>query len=79
LARDKLADVTQRIGEGLGLMDVGGDGEVALDERAELSFEVDGAHHLIVEEEVADEHVDIMGGLVLRHDDVEDLLADGAV
>jgi hypothetical protein len=37
------------------------------------------ARHLIVEEEVADEHVDIMGGLVLRHDDVEDLLADGAV
>jgi hypothetical protein len=31
---------------------VGGDAEVALHDRAELRLEVDGAHHLVVEEEV---------------------------
>ena len=37
------------------------------------------ARHLVVEEELADERVGVVGGLVLRHDDVEDFFADGAV
>jgi hypothetical protein len=74
-----LADVEERVGESLEAVAVGGDGNITLDERAELGFKVDSARHLVVEEEVADQHVDIVGGLILRHDDVEDLLADGAV
>jgi hypothetical protein len=31
-----------------------------LDERAELGFKVDDTRHLVVEEEVADQHVDIV-------------------
>lgn len=74
-----LPDVTKSIGEGLELVAVAGDGEVALDDGAELGLKVDGASHLVVEEEVADECVSLESGLVLPHDDVEDFLADRAV
>jgi hypothetical protein len=79
MVRDRLADIVERITESLEAVTVGDDREIALDERTELDFEVDGACRLVVEEEVADQHVDIMGGLVLRHDDVKDLLIDGVV
>jgi hypothetical protein len=72
-------DSVEGIGEGL----EGGaehiDGEVALDECMELRLEVDSMGELVVEEEVADEGVGLVCHLVLRHDDVEDVLADGAI
>jgi hypothetical protein len=58
---------------------VGGDAEVALHDRAELHLEVDGARHLVVEEEVGDEGPRLLRGLVFRHDDVKDLIGDGPV
>jgi hypothetical protein len=79
LVGHRLPDVTESIGERLQAMAIGGDGEVALDDGAELRLEVDSVSHLVVEEEVADERVGLVRGLVLRHDDVEDLLADGAI
>ena len=75
----RLTDVAQSVGERLEPMAVGGDGEVALGDGPELRLEVDGAGHLVVEEEVADERGGLEGGLVFRHDGVKDVLADGAV
>jgi hypothetical protein len=79
MVRDRLANIVESVRESLEAVEVGGDGEITLDERAELDFEVDGTRHLVVEEEVANQHVDIVGGLILCHDDAEDLLADGAI
>jgi hypothetical protein len=55
LVRDRGANVTEGVGEGLQAVAVGGDDEVALHDRAEFFLEVDGACHLVVEEEVGDE------------------------
>jgi hypothetical protein len=74
-----LADVMEGVGEGLEAVAECGDGEVALDDGAELRLEVDSAGKLVVEEEVADEGVSLLRRLVLRHDDVEDVLTDGAI
>jgi hypothetical protein len=79
LIRHGLPDVAEGVGEGLEALAVGGDGLISLDDGAELGFEVDGASHLVVEEEVADAGVGLERSLLFGHDDVEDLLADGAV
>jgi hypothetical protein len=79
LVGDGGADVTEGIGEGLDAVAVGGDAEVALHDHVELCLEVDGACHLVVEEEVGDEGPRLPHGLVFRHDDVKDLIGDGPV
>jgi hypothetical protein len=77
LVGDGGADITEGIEEGLEAMAIGGDAKVALRDGAELCLGVDGACHLVVEEEVGDERPRLLRGLVFRHDDVEDLVGDG--
>ena len=74
-----LPNVRQRVGEGLQAVAVGGDGEIALDDGAELRLEVDGAGELVVEEEVLDECVRLVRCLVFRHDDIQHVLANGVI
>jgi hypothetical protein len=70
-----LPHISECVGEGLQVVAVGGDGEIALDDGLELRLEVDDAGELVIEEEVLDQCVSVVHGLVLSHDGVEDFVA----
>jgi hypothetical protein len=76
---DVVADVAQVVGQFLELGAVIRDGEVALHDDAELSFEEDRALHLIVAKEALDVRPDGEGGGIGLVDEVEDALGDGVV
>ena len=72
------ADVAESIRKGLEAMTVGCDGEVTLDETSELRLMVNSPSHLIVQKH-GDEHPCFLGGLILRHDYVQDFVGDGPI
>ena len=79
LIQGRSADVSKVVGEGLQVVAVRSDHEVTLHYAVDLCLEVDGEGHLIVEEDVGDERRCLVRRLILRHDDVKDLIGDGVI
>jgi hypothetical protein len=76
---DGVADVAQVVGELLELVVVVRDGQIPLDNIAELNFEKNGALQFVVAEEVLDVRPNGEGRSIGLVDEVEDILGDGCV
>jgi hypothetical protein len=76
---DGVADVAQVVGELLELVALVRDGQIPLDNIAELSFEKNGALQFVVAEEALVVRPNGVGRSIGLVDEVEDILGDGCV